>query len=258
VKNLWITAIVNTLLLTALTSSLILNLRLITNRKTEFTRPGKIPASPLTLSDILLLGAAIALACALNQPQLLPLITVGGAITLHHLHHTNAFSHWQLNPLEFWYYTKQGLRGYLTIILPLTALALLVAGTCKLFGAKFTQPQVELFLELKNARQITHFILFAVIIAPIWEEITFRGTLYPFLKKHLPTGWAMILSSTTWAAIHLHWPVLLPFTLLGCALCLLYEKTGKLGCNIALHAIFNLTSSLLLLLLKHYGDWHTY
>ncbi|MDR0533357.1 MAG: CPBP family intramembrane metalloprotease [Verrucomicrobiales bacterium] len=255
---IWIAAIVDVLLLAAFIFSLVFNIRFVANRKTEFAQLGKIPANPLMLSDVLMLACAIVLSYSLGLPQIMPLLAVGGALLLYHLHGVNAFSYWQFDHREFWFYGKQGLRGYVTILLPLTVIALLVAGLCKLLGVQFTQPQVEVFLGLKGVRQILLFVFFAVIVAPIWEEVAFRGVLYPFLKKHLPMGWAMVLSSAVWAAIHLHWPVLLPFTFLGCALCFLYEKTGKLGCNIVLHAIFNLTSTLLLLFLKHYGNWQAY
>jgi membrane protease YdiL (CAAX protease family) len=249
----WIPVAVNSLLLAALTVSLVSGIRFIANRKTILARRGRVPACPLTGGDLLLLGGALGLAGACRLAWLLPLLAVGGAVILYRRRGVNALAYWRWQPAALPFYARQGLRGYLLLLLPLTVSALLVAGLCQWLGVNFTQPQVELFMELRHPRQIGWFLFLAVIVAPVWEEVVFRGALYPYLKQHLPAGWAALLSSAAWAAIHLHWPVLPPFTLLGCALCFLYEQTGKLGCPVALHAIFNLTSMLLLLLLKSMG-----
>jgi membrane protease YdiL (CAAX protease family) len=252
---LWI---ILALVLAVLTASLVAGIRFARNRKNEFARLGQVPPCPLLVSDILLLGLVLAVCVAFRQSQLMPLAAVAGSVILYQLRGTFAFAYWRFDVAELWSCCKAGWRGYLMVIVPLTVIALLVAGVCRIFGLKFTQPQVELFLSLKTPAQISLFLFFAVIVAPLWEEITFRGVLYPFLKKHLPMGAAMLLSSLLWAAIHLHWPVLLPFTFLGCALCFLYEQTGRLGHTIAVHAIFNLMTVLLLLFLRHYGDWQAY
>jgi membrane protease YdiL (CAAX protease family) len=244
---------VNCLLLAALLVSLVSGIRFIVNRKTILARRGRVPACPLTVSDLLLLGGALGLAGVWHLTWLLPLLAVGGAVILYRRRGVNALAYWRCRRAALPFYARQGLRGYLLILLPFTVSALLVAGLCQWLGVRFTQPQVDWFMELHSGRQIAGFLFLAVIIAPVWEEVIFRGVLYPFLKQRLPAGWAAVLSAAVWAATHLHWPVLLPFTLLGCALCLLYERTGKLGCPVALHAIFNLTSLLLLFFLKSMG-----
>ena len=256
-----IAAFIDLVAAAALGVSLVLLIFFVINRKLEFARLGQVPRSPFMVGDVLLLAALLVSVRAFNHPLLssvLPLLAICGVILTYQIRGVPAFIYWRLELREIFAYFKTGFKFYLTIILPLILIAAAVMLVCRHFGVKFTQPQVELFVQLKSPGQIITFLLFAVIIAPLWEEMLFRGALYPFLKKFMPFGWAMLLSSLVWAIIHLHWPVILPFTFLGCALCFVYEQTGKLGNAIAVHVIFNLTSSLLLLFLKHYGNWQAF
>ncbi|MDR2463963.1 MAG: CPBP family intramembrane metalloprotease [Verrucomicrobiales bacterium] len=166
----------------------------------------------------------------------------------------SAPNYWQLNWRDCFSYFKTATLFCLIIFLPLSITILIVGQICLYFGCKFTQPIVEELIQLNTWKPAAAFLTGAVIIAPLWEELYFRGILYPVLKKFMPLGWAMFGSSLAWALIHWHWPVFLPFTFLGCALCLLYEQTGKIGNAIAAHMIFNTLNITLLLLEKYYGN----
>jgi membrane protease YdiL (CAAX protease family) len=82
-------------------------------------------------------------------------------------------------------------------------------------------------------------MLFAVIIAPLFEEIVFRGFIYPAVKQQLGLTAAVILVSLGFAAIHLNVASFAPLFLLGICLTLAYEATGSLWTPIILHACFN-------------------
>lgn len=78
-----------------------------------------------------------------------------------------------------------------------------------------------------------------IIIAPISEEITFRGFLFGGLKKKL--GWigAAVISSLVFALVHGQLNVAIDTFLLGLVLAWLYRKTKSIWPSIALHAIKN-------------------
>ncbi|MDR1190878.1 MAG: CPBP family intramembrane metalloprotease [Verrucomicrobiales bacterium] len=249
----WLSISVNLAILAALVCSLWLNLRFIASRRANRAASGQVPPCPLTVGDLLIFAALTAATLTVRSPLLLALMVTAGAALLYR--RRDALGYWRFKLSETGAYLRDGLRGYLTVLLPLTLIVLPVSLLCERLGVDFTQPVIGLFLDLHSPLKITLFILTAVIVAPLWEEIVFRGVLYPWLKKYLPARWAMLLSSSAWAASHLHWPALLPFTFLGCALCFFYEQTGRLGVTVALHAIFNLTTVLLLLLLNHHGNW---
>lgn len=79
----------------------------------------------------------------------------------------------------------------------------------------------------------------AVILAPLAEELLFRGILYPAIKQFGFPRLALWGTSLLFAAIHWNLPTFLPLLLLAIALTLLYEKTDNLLAPIAAHTLFN-------------------
>lgn len=86
-------------------------------------------------------------------------------------------------------------------------------------------------------------ILAAVIVAPLVEEIFFRGFLFQgFRKKY---GWvsAMLLSSAIFAAAHLDLASLIPTFVLGIVLTYVYHRSNSVWPGIILHFLINTTST---------------
>lgn len=86
------------------------------------------------------------------------------------------------------------------------------------------------------------------VFTPIIEEIIFRAGLYRLLKSKLPAVPAALASSVIFALLHDAPVAYLPLTLLGCVLCLAYEKTGRIAAPILVHALFNANTLLCLAL----------
>lgn len=84
-------------------------------------------------------------------------------------------------------------------------------------------------------------ILLVVIVAPVAEEIIFRGVIFAGFLKKMPLLLAAFLSAVIFALPHLpSGAVLLPLIGgLGFILALLYYKTDSLGPPIILHATNN-------------------
>jgi membrane protease YdiL (CAAX protease family) len=93
------------------------------------------------------------------------------------------------------------------------------------------------------------YVLLAVVAAPLFEELVFRGLLFPYLVKRAGLAGGTVLVSALFALIHLHTPSLAPIFLLSAALCLAYWRTGSLWVAIGMHAIFNATSILALIMM---------
>jgi membrane protease YdiL (CAAX protease family) len=82
-------------------------------------------------------------------------------------------------------------------------------------------------------------VLAIVILAPIAEEIFFRGVVYnAWLREH-GRRVALVGSSVLFAAIHLSLVSLLPIFLLGIGLALVYERTRSLLAAMIMHATVN-------------------
>ena len=83
--------------------------------------------------------------------------------------------------------------------------------------------------------------LFAItILAPLIEELLFRGLLQRSLMQHVPAWAAIALSAFVFAAVHMQ-PLAMPALMtLGAAFGYIYHKTGSLRMTIILHMINNL------------------
>jgi membrane protease YdiL (CAAX protease family) len=78
-----------------------------------------------------------------------------------------------------------------------------------------------------------------VVVAPIAEEIIFRGYLYGKLKKYVPAWVAIIATSLLFGAIHGAWNVFFDTFALSIVLCILREFTENIWSSILLHMLKN-------------------
>ena len=101
------------------------------------------------------------------------------------------------------------------------------------------QEAIQVFEDTHNPVNRVFLVLFAVAMAPLAEEILFRGILYPAIKRLGYPKIALWGSAAVFAAIHASWPIFVPLVVLGVALALLYEHTDNLLASITAHAVFN-------------------
>ena len=92
-------------------------------------------------------------------------------------------------------------------------------------------------------------VLAAVVVAPLAEEVLFRGFVYGVLKRYTDAPFAAVSSSLMFAIIHMHVGSLLPLWVLAMLFCLAYEVSGCLLAPMLLHMIFNGTSIALMQLM---------
>lgn len=85
------------------------------------------------------------------------------------------------------------------------------------------------------------FLAFAtlVVIAPLAEEILFRGYLYGKMRKYVPVWLSMLLVSILFGAVHGQWNVGIDVFALSLVLCSLREITGSIWAGVMLHMIKN-------------------
>jgi membrane protease YdiL (CAAX protease family) len=86
-------------------------------------------------------------------------------------------------------------------------------------------------------------ILALVVVAPLVEEVFFRGFLFQgFRKKY---GWvgAMLLSSAIFAAAHLDPVTLIPTFVLGIVLSYVYHRSNSVWPGVILHFLINASST---------------
>jgi len=124
----------------------------------------------------------------------------------------------------------------------------------RLFGIEGTeQSVVRVADEAVGIGTQAAVVIVAVLLAPLAEELVFRGILLRALPARLSPGWRGVVSAAAFALVHL---ALDPNALaavpslfvMGLVLAATVRQTGGLGLAIATHTGFNLVGVLALLL----------
>jgi membrane protease YdiL (CAAX protease family) len=96
-------------------------------------------------------------------------------------------------------------------------------------------------------RAVLFFII--IVVAPVFEEIIFRGILLPFMVRRVGFWPGLLLTSVVFGGMHLHLPSFLPLFLLSAMFSLAYARTQSLWVPVGMHVCFNAVTVALLLLL---------
>ena len=106
---------------------------------------------------------------------------------------------------------------------------------------EFTEQQQVQDLRASFFEIISRDGIIIIFLAPIIEEVVFRGLFYAALKSYFPWIVSLIFSSVVFSLIHEN---ILAFTLLfslSLLLTFIYELYGKLFYPILIHSCFNIT-----------------
>ncbi len=85
-------------------------------------------------------------------------------------------------------------------------------------------------------------VIAAVVLAPLWEEITFRGFLLSALAKGPLGFWpAAVISSLIWTFLHwgYSWPGLTSVFMAGIGLSWIMKRTGSMRAVVVAHSVIN-------------------
>ncbi|MSR64790.1 MAG: CPBP family intramembrane metalloprotease [Verrucomicrobiae bacterium] len=141
----------------------------------------------------------------------------------------------------------RGVFCLLAVIPPVWVLAGMSQQLCEWFHiSNEPQEMAQLFLDCDSIGFRAAIALLAVVAAPLFEEMFFRGLAYPALKQKIGQWPALVVTSLVFAAIHIHAPSFLPLCALAVGLTLAYEATGTLTVPIVMHCLFNLMSILVM------------
>jgi CAAX protease family protein len=94
-----------------------------------------------------------------------------------------------------------------------------------------------------NAAQLPHLVAVVIVtnvlLTPLVEELLFRGVLYQALRRSMPIGSSVLVSSLVFAAMHMSLVLFIPFMLMGIILAIVYERSESIVPTILLHACNN-------------------
>lgn len=108
-------------------------------------------------------------------------------------------------------------------------------------GGEFENPQVEALTggSALSLRDLGLLLILVAVIAPIAEELFFRGMLYPVLRRRWSPQVAIVVNGFLFALIHFI-PILIPgLFLVGMILAWVRERSGSLIPCMLVHALQN-------------------
>jgi len=136
------------------------------------------------------------------------------------------------------------IMGFTTIIYVLILESLFP----KLFDSFINAPNILENLSFSE-NPVAYILLFisVVLLAPVVEEIVFRGILFNLLNKKRGLIFSMVVSSLFFGVLHAE--TMVPTAVIGFVLCFIYQKTGSLKLSMAGHMFNNLVAFMLPLLI---------
>lgn len=106
-------------------------------------------------------------------------------------------------------------------------------------GLEKVQDTVAVFQQEEDVVILILMAFTAAIVAPVCEEIVFRGYLYPVAKRFTGPWVSGVCTALVFSAAHGNMAALLPLFVFGMVLAALYEFTGSIWAPIAVHFLFN-------------------
>jgi len=142
----------------------------------------------------------------------------------------------------------QGFKGWIMII-PFVLLTSLIMNLI-VENQAGSNPLLEIVLNNNNYFAFILLLLTTTLIAPLFEEIIFRGVLLPVLARDYGKTIGILMSSFVFALAHLSLNEFPPLFVLGIGLASTRLITGRLSSSIFMHSFWNGLTFLNLFLLR--------
>ena len=149
-----------------------------------------------------------------------------------------------------------GRAGLRRAVKPVLLGALAYAGVAIIWGRLLQQlhsgpiPEqqvVRLLRQTTSPATIALAFLGGALVAPVVEEVLFRGMLYLPLRRALGVPWAAVIVGVLFALVHSYFWGLPELFVLSLIFVALFERTGTLLAPIAAHAAYNAVQIVLVL-----------
>ncbi len=153
---------------------------------------------------------------------------------------------WRLgaNPIEYLALRRFSLRNFLIGVVAIAALVAVIDGYTSLVHSDRVTPfETDIFTSGRAEGWLTAVILAVVLVAPVGEEVLFRGFLF---RGWVTPDWrgavAVVVIPLLWAAMHLQydWLGIGQVFLIGLVLSWIRWRSGSCLLTIALHVLVNL------------------
>jgi membrane protease YdiL (CAAX protease family) len=139
--------------------------------------------------------------------------------------------------------------GTLLIALPIVTLVSLGWTAVLRVGGLSDEPQdlIAIFGGARSPLVIGAMLSVACVVAPLNEELLFRGAIYRFCRQKIGRSAALLVSAGLFGASHVNLASFLPLAALGAVFALAYEATGDIRVPVIAHGLFNLNTIVVVL-----------
>jgi uncharacterized protein len=125
-------------------------------------------------------------------------------------------------------------------------LSVLIEAILERTGGELPPVQQELQAALADSVLGPLVMVSVIVLAPLAEELLFRGVLFTGLRRMVPVWAAIALSALGFALTHVEWLAIVVITPVGALFAWAYQRRGTLAVPIVAHATFNLINVILL------------
>jgi membrane protease YdiL (CAAX protease family) len=140
---------------------------------------------------------------------------------------------------------------YLAVMPVVAFYAVLHQGVLRHFGYQPFPQDIALAFVRETSLWVRIYVVgLAAVLAPLFEEVLFRGIALPLLARRWGVGPAVFAVSALFAAIHFHLPSFVPLFVIAVAFSLGYIHSQSLLVPIVMHGLFNAVNLGLLFLLR--------
>jgi membrane protease YdiL (CAAX protease family) len=186
----------------------------------------------------------VSLVLSVTGFHLTALVLIHFFLLKHETNWAEGFGFAQRNTIRCIALTVAALPVVLAVMLSLGAVSQwLLSQIAEATGWNSLKPELQPAVRMLQEDWPVYFIvlqgIIALLIAPLAEEVIFRGILYTALKQRTGLVLAALISSVLFAAIHFYPAGFLSLLFLSLAAVWLYERTRNLLAPILLHALFN-------------------
>lgn len=142
-------------------------------------------------------------------------------------------------------FLKYGVLGGIFLIIVITLLGFVI----KQFQPDLPPQYYEEVLRSAGNLAVVLMIIFAgAVLAPLSEELFYRGMVYPVFRGQLGPVWGAILAGLVFGAVHGDVWRAIPLAVGGAILCYFYEKTDSILVPALAHGLWNGLMSLVVYL----------
>lgn len=164
------------------------------------------------------------------------LVTVGLVVLLTGVVHRSNWQELGLTLLPAKQFFRYGIMGGLVLLTVIFLLSLPI----EILNPDLEPQAYEEMLRIaQGSGQLLLLVLMGAVLAPISEELFYRGMIYPLTRYSLGPFWGAIGAGLIFGLAHWDLWRAIPLAVGGAILCYLYEKSGSIWATATAHGIWN-------------------